>query len=244
MKEAPGSLIWQNYVINIDESTDRLAHFKAMNIRFGREFIKVAAVTPENSDLSQVKFVSKSVAACWYSHLKVYSSFLDSHYDFAFIQEDDSLLKNLDLAHYTDFMQNHQIDFLQIGFLSGTMGRRTEIYGRNFLHAFLLTVKFFAKRLSVLNWINKKPIVREIHLENPQLVPADVRAGTHAYIISRHFARNVKGLNDPIFLAADDFYMALSRMRSFSMYRLFKSKSKQGSWKSTISPNLTPRNYS
>jgi GR25 family glycosyltransferase involved in LPS biosynthesis len=244
MKEASDSMNWKSYVINIDESTERLAHFKALNIRFRRDFLKVSAVTPKNSDLSQVKFVSESVAACWHSHLKVFSSFLNSDYEFAFIQEDDSLLKELDLNNYINFMKVHHIDFLQIGFLYGTIGRRLEIFGKNFLHIFLLVIKIFTRPFKFLSWVGKKPLVKEIFLSSPWLVPADVRAGTHAYIVSRHFANNVKDLNDPIFLAADDFYIALSRMRSFSMYRLLRSKAKQGPWKSTISPNLTPKNYS
>ena len=213
---------WQNYVINIDSSEDRFTHFSRLNTRYGREVQRVSAVTPTNTDLSQAIYVSRSVAACWESHLKVLRLFLQSDNNFAFVQE----------------------DFIQVGYLYGTIGRRIEILGKNLLHISLLTLKVIFSCLHPSSSINDKVLVREIFTNRTDLVPADVRAGTHAYLISRHFAEHVIQMNKPIFLAADDYFMALSRMRSFSMYRLLKSKARQGSWTSTVVPNVVPKRYS
>lgn len=235
---------WQNYVINIDSSEDRFTHFSRLNTRYGREVQRVSAVTPTNTDLSQAIYVSRSVAACWESHLKVLRLFLQSDNNFAFVQEDDSILKKFELNNYVDFMKNNSIDFIQVGYLYGTIGRRIEILGKNLLHISLLTLKMIFSCLHPSSSINDKVLVREIFTNRTDLVPADVRAGTHAYLISRHFAEHVIQMNKPIFLAADDYFMALSRMRSFSMYRLLKSKARQGSWTSTVVPNVVPKRYS
>ena len=235
---------WQNYVINIDSSEDRFTHFSRLNTRYGREVQRVSAVTPTNTDLSHAIYVSRSVAACWESHLKVLRLFLQSDNDFAFVQEDDSILKKFELNAYVDFMKNNSLDFLQVGYLYGTIGRKVEILGKNLLHISLLTLKVIFSCLRPSSSINEKVLVREIFTNRTNLVPADVRAGTHAYLISRHLAEHVIQMNKPIFLAADDYFMALSRMRSFSMYRLLKSKARQGSWTSTVVPNVVPKRYS
>lgn len=235
---------WQNYVINIDSSEDRFASFKKINFRYGRSIQRVSAITPANTDLSKATYVTKSVAACWESHLKVLELFLNSDKDFAFVQEDDSILRGFDLPTYVNFMQENSVDFLQVGFLYGTVGRKFEILGKNLFHVFLLALKIFFLRFNFSANICGKPLVQEIFTNRINLVPADARAGTHAYIISRHLAEHMILMNNPIFLAADDFFMALSRMRSFSMYRLFKSKAHQGSWESTVIPNIVPKRYS
>jgi GR25 family glycosyltransferase involved in LPS biosynthesis len=235
---------WQHYVINIDSSEERFTHFSRLNAEYGREVQRISAVTPKNTDLSQAIYVSQSVAACWESHLKLLRLFLQSDNDFAFVQEDDSILKKFESSHYVDFMKKNSIDFLQVGFLYGTIGRKIEILGKNLLHISLLIVKVIFSRLQPSSNINKKVLVREIFTNHANLVPADVRAGTHAYLISRHFAEHVIRMNKPIFLAADDYFMAMSRMRSFAMYRLFKSKARQGSWTSTVVPNVVPKRYS
>ena len=67
-------------------------------------------------------------------------------------------------------------------------------------------------------------LIREVILGYPELVPSDIRAGAHAYVIRNEMAAELIKLNDPVFLAADDFFMALGRMRSFRMHRFLGSR--------------------
>jgi len=241
MKTSPE---YQGYVINLDSARDRLDSFLLLGTKYNRVAQRVAAVSPINSDLSGNKYVSESVAACWESHRKVFRLFLDSNFDYALIQEDDSIMKAVNLQKIIHTMSSKDIDFIQIGFLYGTFGRKIEIFGRNLWHFLLYALKITSKKISPRSDLILRPTLREVLSDHPFLVPADVRAGTHAYVVSRHFARNVLEMNSPIILAADDFFMALSRMRSFAMYRFFCSRANQGSWESSVVPKMSPGRYS
>jgi GR25 family glycosyltransferase involved in LPS biosynthesis len=241
MKTSPQ---YQGYVINLDSARDRLDSFLLLSTKYNRVTQRVEAVSTINSDLSGNRYVSESVAACWESHRKVFRLFLETNFDYALIQEDDSIMKGVNLQKIVHAMSSNDIDFIQIGFLYGTFGRKIEIFGKNLWHFLLYSLKFASKKISPRSDLILRPTLREILSDHPFLVPADIRAGTHAYVVSRHFARNVLEMNSPIVLAADDFYMALSRMRSFAMYRFFCSRADQGSWESSVVPKMSPGHYS
>ena len=241
MKESPE---YQGFVINLDSARDRLDSFLLLSAKYNRVAQRVVAVSPMNSNLSGNKYVSESVAACWESHRKVFRLFLETNFEYALIQEDDSIMKGVSIQKIVHAMSSNNIDFIQIGFLYGTFGRKFEIFGRNLWHFLLYTLKFIFEKISPRSDLILRPTLSEVLGDHPFLVPADIRAGTHAYVVSRHFARNVLEMNSPIVLAADDFYMALSRMRSFSMYRFFCSRASQGSWESSVIPKMSPGRYS
>lgn len=238
------SLEYQCYVINLDSALDRLESFLLINKKHDRITQRVAAVSPINTDLSGNEYVSESVAACWASHQKVFRVFLESNFEYALIQEDDSIMKTVNLQTLCHTMNTNGIDFVQIGFLYGTLGRKIDVFGRNLWHIVLCFLKVLSESFSPLSDLSLRPTIKEILNGHLFLVPADIRAGTHAYVVSRHFARNVLAMNSPVIFAADDFYMALSKMRSFAMYRFFLSRSSQGSWESSVVPKMSPKSYS
>jgi hypothetical protein len=51
----------------------------------------------------------------------------------------------------------------------------------------------------------------------------DCQPGAHFYLVRRSFCLSISALNDPQFLSIDDFFTALSRMRTFKMLRVKKN---------------------
>jgi hypothetical protein len=51
----------------------------------------------------------------------------------------------------------------------------------------------------------------------------DCQPGAHFYLVRRSFCQSVLSLNNPQFLSIDDFYTALSKMRTFKMLRVKKN---------------------
>ncbi len=73
----------QTYVINLDRSTERMAHMAELLSAQGLEFIRIPAV----DDKMQGPHVS-----CFLSHIKVWETFLASDHDYALVLEDDVLM--------------------------------------------------------------------------------------------------------------------------------------------------------
>ena len=75
----------------------------------------------------------------------------------------------------------------------------------------------FSSRLRVRIAINR-PI---------NFVADDCLPGAHFYLVNRKMASAILELNEPQFLSIDDFYSALSKMRTFRILRSRKSAASQ-----------------
>lgn len=221
------------FVINLESRKDRLNSSQNQFQKLKIPFTRITAITPENLD-TDVFFVKPAVAACWESHLSVYERMVSENIDIALICEDDIHFGNFDLDSLIDAMHQEQIHVLQIGFLYGTIGRKADFLGRNLLHLILLLIK----KLRILYpWSQKlqnSPQIMELSVQHPWLVPGDFRFGTHCYLISRDAAVQILSIGGIQFLAADDFLVALAKMRFFDIRRLFVSKCGQSNSPSSI----------
>jgi len=63
-----------------------------------------------------------------------------------------------------------------------------------------------------------------------EYIPDNFLPGGHFYLVSVKFAAAIRGLNNPQFLATDDMYIALAKMRSFLFLRCSKNLVKQKSF--------------
>jgi hypothetical protein len=135
-------------------------------------------------------------------------------------------------------MDKAALDFIQIGFLRLNLIESLEIIARNIYNE-IVRRGFVPQLFDFFGFKEaKRATTREWRRELPSnFVLNDVRYGAHGYLISKKFAAQISQLNNPAFLAADDFYVALSKMKSFRMIRIKNSKIAQGesSW------GLTPR---
>jgi GR25 family glycosyltransferase involved in LPS biosynthesis len=217
-------------VINLDERLDRLSWSKSQAAKFHFEFHRCAAVSSHNLDF---EFVTSNVGACFESHRLVWKAIAESDSEYGLVLEDDFEFEKLDLVSLSQILDDTAFDLIQIGFLNTGYRDKFDYVLTNFKHLLLLLVKVIASKFGLLQ-ILSRPLVHEVNTTFPQLVPANFRAGAHAYIVSRRMAESVVHMNSPVFLATDDFLMALSRMRTFKMYRFLRSGCRQTSLPTSI----------
>jgi GR25 family glycosyltransferase involved in LPS biosynthesis len=218
------------FVINLDGRDDRRRWSLSQASRFAFEFERFPAVSSQDLVFD---FVTSDVGACFESHRGVWEAIAKSNDNFGLILEDDFEFKSLDFSYISKVLDEGSVDLLQLGFLKTGFRDRLDLLATNLKHRILHLVRVLASTLRV-NRLTKKTLIGELNPTFPNLVPSNFRAGAHAYIISREMANLILILNDPVFLAADDFLMALSRMRTFKIYRLSKSICGQTSLSTSI----------
>jgi hypothetical protein len=152
-------------------------------------------------------------------------AFLESGSDFALIAEDDFHIKDpSDLISFIKTLSYLDWDMVQFGFLKPGIDTRIKIiiaHAENVLFNFLgilsqvpgLTSRNFSSRMRVRQ-----------SLTTPKgFVIDDCQPGAHFYLVRKSFCQSISNLNDPQFLSIDDFYTALSKMRTFKMLRIKKN---------------------
>lgn len=208
------------FLINLDDRTDRLEsstkQLKAVDLQFTR--IPAVSFTEVEGSM----FLTAPVLACWKSHLKTYSALIASEFDYALVLEDDfSIYRPKKFSKFLSDLEIRKYDLLQIGFLlPGLLNRLRWVYEELEKICFYalglfsrsVGLKSFSKRLRIVE-------ARSVSLKFTQ---SSFMPGTHAYLISRNMALTLTNLETPQ-LSADEFLIALSKMRSFRMTRFWRS---------------------
>jgi GR25 family glycosyltransferase involved in LPS biosynthesis len=211
------------FVINLDRDIDRWD--SALN-ESAHDFLKIHRVKAIDAhDLPSQVFVAPGVRAAWLSHMKAMSIFLESDSDIAIIAEDDfHIKKSSDLLTAINTLSNHDWDMVQFGFLTPGIDTRIKLLIAridnmffNFL-GMLSQVPGFATRK-----FSSRMRVRQSLTTPRGFVMDDCQPGAHFYLVTRSFCQSISRLNNPQFLSIDDFYTALSRMRTFRMLRVKKN---------------------
>jgi len=190
----------------------------------GLEIERVEAVTREEIAEVDEPYVSDGVAATWRSHQKAMRLFLESEDEITLIMEDDFLVPANFNGSLRKIIQFKNFDFLQIGILRPSPTSGISIFVSNFQD---FALKILSKILN-LNLRFFKPYSKRVLLREQEGVPYflvcnDIRAGGHAYLVSRAFALAAQKMNQPAFLSSDGVFMSIGGMRSFRMFRLRKS---------------------
>jgi GR25 family glycosyltransferase involved in LPS biosynthesis len=215
----------KSFVINLDRETDRWKSVLLEIEKIGTPVKRVEAVDMKLLAPDQNPFVTSGVYACWESHRKIYREFIDTGGEYALIFEDDFFIKHPRVFHSAlRDIQASNWDIAQIGFVSPGIRVKLRIILGNLENFLLISFSKIAHR-KPFKWLRleNRMRVREARKAHISWIPDDFQPGTHCYAISRDCAMNVLEMNDPQFLSADDFFMALAKMRIFQMKRYFIS---------------------
>jgi hypothetical protein len=215
------------YVINLSRDIDRWESVLLETAGSPFDTIRIDAVNA--SELGQQDFVSSGVNAAWLSHLKAMRSFLESGAQFALIAEDDfHIINSAELVSRIEDLRPQAWDFVQFGFLKPGFDTRIKIY---FANTENLVFRFLGKVSSIL-FFSKMRFASRMRVSQSLGIPKgyvldDCQPGAHFYLVGRSFCEAIIQLNNPQFLSIDDFYTALSRMRTFRMLRSKRNLSTQ-----------------
>lgn len=228
---------FQTLVINVKSRNDRRIAMSSRLETKGMQFKIIEAVESGKSSHDETQFLTETARAVWLSHLKCLEAAALNNTP-TLILEDDAIL-NFEVSqieNVSSIMTSHEIDFVQIGYLKINLAESVSIRLRNLYGFFTrnaLAADFFklfgfkeVGRAKNQSWRTNLPT---------SFVVNDVRFGAHCYLVSPRFAGQILALNSPAFLPADDFYVALSRAKSFKMIRLKKSFSQQDGSASSFS---------
>ena len=203
------------YVINVVSNMERRQAISEMLSVSGIQFKIVPAVTPETVTELNLGNMNPTAVAVWQSHRNCIKESSEND-AYTLILEDDAVI-DFDNAFLTEtirIMHKNEIDFLQIGYLGINVVQSSSILIRNIYNFFVrkgLFAQLFlrfglaeVKRAKEKTWL--KPIPRNYILN-------DIRFGAHCYVVSPSFSAQMLNFNNPPFLATDDFYVSLSKMK-------------------------------
>ena len=211
------------YVINLEKDVERWssALLESKDLPFETE--RIDAINAK--DLIYHHLVSSGVNAAWLSHLKAMQTFLDSGQEFCLIAEDDFHIENQrKLMKMLASLENKQWDFVQFGFLKPGIDTILKIAFANTENLVFKTLGKFSqlKRLSRLPFASRMRVKQSLSTPHGFVID-DCQPGAHFYLVRRTFCESILMINNPQFLSIDDFFTALSRMRTFKMLRVKKS---------------------
>lgn len=173
---------------------------------------------------SQDLYVADGVAATWQSHQLAMSLFLESGDRYGVILEDDFLATSRWSPEFLGKAIKVRPDFFQLGYLITSPLDRIELFLNGSLDLYLKVLNrlcAFSKLLR--NRLGNRLLIREQTDLPWNIVPNDIRAGGHAYLVSRKFALASKHMNTPSFTSADGMFISLGDVRTFRMFRFRKS---------------------
>ncbi len=208
------------FLINLDERNDRLQSSTKQLNAVGLEFTRLPAVS--FTEVERSKFLTAPVLACWKSHLKAYSSLIASDFDYALVLEDDfSIYRPKRFQKFLNNLELEKYDLLQIGFLLPGLLNRLRWTYEELEKLFFYALGFIAASVGLKSLSNRLRVT-ESRSASLKFTQSSFMPGTHAYLISRNMALTLTNLETPQ-LSADEFLIALSKMRSFRMSRFWRS---------------------
>ena len=226
------------FLINLDDREDRLEASTRQLQELKLQFTRVSAVSAKSVEESA--FLTAPVLACWKSHLKTYSMLIESDLEFALVFEDDFLIKKpKTFIGLLGSLESEKHDLLQLGFLlPGFFTRFRWLFEEiEKLTFFALGYIFKSSRLVTFS---KRLRIVEVKSLALKFTKSSFLPGTHAYLINRKMALTLLALDSPQ-LSADEFFLALSKMRSFRMARYWRSLIAQSKSKPSINERFVLR---
>lgn len=212
------------FVINLKQRTDRWGSVISESLKNKLDLTRVDAVVAGSIDASDCMYMPPGVVATWRSHQSVFREFLSSSDPYCLILEDDFIVPRMSHKLRTTLQEGYpSFDFIQVGFLITSRIEYIDFKLQNWFDILkkLLSFEFFG--LGRIGYFSNKLTISEQISVPSELVLNDIRAGGHAYIISRRFAEAGLKMNDPVFFSTDGVFMALGKSRSFKMARFRKS---------------------
>ena len=215
-----------SYVINLPSRPDRRQHLVSQTSKFGLNSIVIDAISVQELGLRDLGFLSPPALACWESHMKAFEAFLQTKKSSAIIFEDDFQIKNMSAIDRC--LQNVTFEdfvIVQIGVLVNNYRERLEMFLKNLEFLFFTLVS----RLCISSAFFDARFGHKLRVQRARNVPFgfvadDLRAGAHAYLISRPAAlRIVSDFKNQNILTTDGFLIASNWTRPFRTLRFYKS---------------------
>jgi GR25 family glycosyltransferase involved in LPS biosynthesis len=223
------------YVINLENRVDRWQQVLEQLDKIGFDVDRIDAVKSDLIDSKVATFASPSVIAIWKSHQKAMTEFLKSEAAHALILEDDFYLKTDLKFLLSRIYYSEEVDFIQLGYLYTSPMQFLSVKIMNMINTFLRLAEVATHiRFMPAARLRSKKLVTENHEVPFHLIPNDIRAGAHAYLVSRKFAQSMQLFNSPTYLSTDGLYMALGWNRTFRMYRTRKNYVRQSNSISSV----------
>ena len=223
------------YIINLKNRVDRWDSALKQFDTLGLHVTRIEAFNSNDLGDKDSQFVAKGVAATWKSHQLAMEKFLESSDEYGLIVEDDFLLLKSWKLNKMFRAVALKPDLFQFGYLVTSPIDKLELAVANFSDLFL---KLLNRLCSFSPGINKSFGTRLLVSEQSgvpwDFVANDIRAGGHAYLVSRKFAEASKYMNTPAFTSADGVFISLGDVRSFRMYRVRKSLISQSNSPSSV----------
>lgn len=225
----------QAYVINLENRQDRWESVENQSLSLGLACVRIKAIETTELPIGSDDYATSGVVAIWKSHQLAMLEFLKSGDEFGLILEDDFLINQSFHKDMKKLMGFSRFDFLQLGYLYSSFPEFLRIKianGRDLFLKFLFRVTNCASMQTFS--LAKKFLVLEQRGIPFSFVQSDIRAGAHAYVVSRDFASAALKMNIPIFISTDAYFIALGGMRTFKMFRSRVNMVRQSSSPSSI----------
>jgi len=211
------------YVINLDRDADRWESVLKESAYSTFETHRIKAI--DAKELGSVDFVAPGVHAAWLSHLRAMNTFLESGLQFCLIAEDDFQITNPSkLFSLIETLKPLDWDMVQLGFLKPGIDTKIKVLIANIENLVFRLLGILSRfpGLAGRNFSSRMRVRQS--LTTPRgFVIDDCQPGAHFYLVRPTFCQAVLSLNNPQFLSIDDFYTALSKMRTFKMLRIKKN---------------------
>lgn len=214
------------YIINLASRPDRKKHAFDQVSKFQLNSTFLEAVSVEELGPKNLGFLTPPAMACWQSHIKVFESFLMTNEPCVVIFEDDFRIKDMTvLERLIQRLDLEDFEIVQIGFLVNNFREKIDISLKNFE----FVIFSILSRLCVRNSILRARFGDRLRVQRASgvpfgFVPDDLRAGAHAYIISRSAAlRIITEFREQNVLTADGFLIASNWTRPFRTLRVHRS---------------------
>lgn len=208
------------FLINLDDRKDRLDSSSKQLNEIGLQFIRISAVS--SKDVEENLFLTEPVLACWKSHIKTYSTLVASELEYALVLEDDFLINHpKKFSRFLESLDTEKYDLLQLGFLLPGIFNRLRWIFEELEKLIFYSLGFVCRNIG-LRSLSQRLRVAEARSAPVRYTQSSFLPGTHAYLINRKMALALMSLDSPQF-SADEFFIALSKMRSFRMARFWCS---------------------
>ena len=207
-------------VINLERDIERWKSVSRQQLEFGLRITRVPAVTIDDVTEDETRYVTKGVRAVWRSHMRCMNYLLSSESSFIVIAEDDFEIRNSKkLSEVLIDSRIYEFDVVQLGWVVPGLRARFSILYTDLEHKVFRIVHHFLRVFFPKSSHLKRLRVQRSGRAPRGFIPDNFLPGGQFYLISKKFALSIQELNDPQFLATDDAYMALAKMRNFSFIR-------------------------
>lgn len=224
------------YVINLKQRTDRWDSVLIESIKNKLDLTRVDAIVAGSIDASECTYMPPGVVATWKSHQSAFREFLSTSDSYCLVLEDDFFVSKMSRKLYAVLQEGYaSFDFIQIGFLITSRIEYIDFKFQNWYDILKKLFSFEFFHFGRIKYVSKKLTISEQIGVPYGLVLNDIRAGGHAYIISRKFAEAGLKMNEPVFFSTDGVFMALGKSRSFKMARFRKSMINQTNSPTSVS---------